>query len=311
LVRDAPFRSILAAWGRIAELEPNESLPLPANSASLPLLLRLPLIRLLLDRGDGSGALELLSGTRDLRVQAFAFTQRQLRIMSICASTLNGSPPDHQQIGRVVSETATDPELRTWIYDYLHARLPHGASAREVAWLNRSFEPRPPEPGARWMIRLLDPHPSLTDGHTVAPLSPTSAVILALLVVRGGRVDADELLCACWPEDDPKHAANRLKVHLHKLRSANGGLLQDVLIRSGNEIELVLPTTWRVDIWELEDAVRAGPVTRSDRSDLPDPARGAPHVVDHPAIAPTIQRLQNRLRSSDERREPEGQALGT
>lgn len=318
MLRHAPFRSVIEVWDRMTQATWDEPVTLPANVASLPLLLRMPLARALLERTQPAVALELLTGSHDLRVQPFGYARRQLRVLTVCASVLAGLPPDPDEISRLIGESRSDPSLRAWIYDYLHARLPAGVRTRDLTWLNRYFEPDPPEPRSRWMVRLLEPQPSLTDGYSTLALSPTSALIVALLVIRGGRTEVDELFCACWPDDDPKVAANRFKVHLHKLRGLGDGLLQDVLIRAGDELELALPPTWRVDLWELEDACRSTRERRPRDHDLPNPSLAPPELIRHPAVGPTIQRLQQTVEAFDEssehvqrahpRREPRNEA---
>ena len=74
--------------------------------------------------------------------------------------------------------------------------------------------------------------------------------LLKLLVATGGRLPADAVIDALWPEADPVAGRNRLRTTLSRLRSDAG----EVVIRDGDSLSLA--EDLRVDLQEFEREAR-------------------------------------------------------
>jgi DNA-binding SARP family transcriptional activator/ATP/maltotriose-dependent transcriptional regulator MalT len=91
----------------------------------------------------------------------------------------------------------------------------------------------------------------LTRGGQPVPLGTgQSAQLLKLIAIRGGRVQAEQVLEALWPEADPTASRNRLRTVLGRLRE----VAPEVVDRDGDV--LVLGPEVRLDLREFQREAR-------------------------------------------------------
>src|SRR5690606_15934414 len=72
----------------------------------------------------------------------------------------------------------------------------------------------------------------------------------------------DQLIERLWPESDPAAARRRLASALHRLRTSLGVGRQELVVRHGDALTVILPGHWRVDAVALRAARPAGGAER-------------------------------------------------
>src|SRR5688572_14042547 len=79
--------------------------------------------------------------------------------------------------------------------------------------------------------------------------------LLALLALRGRQgLSRDRIEAYLWPESSVERARHALDQAVYAIRNAVGS---DVILSTGRELRLN-PELVNVDVWEFEDAIRAG-----------------------------------------------------
>ncbi|MCC7076650.1 MAG: hypothetical protein IT198_05945 [Acidimicrobiia bacterium] len=113
-------------------------------------------------------------------------------------------------------------------------------------------------------LRLLSHHVELAvpDGGTIR-LEGNPARLLAVLVAERS-VTVDRLIDRLWPDARSDVGRNRLNVTLHKLRRRLAPGAVDLVVRTGNVIELQPTPHLRVDAWEFGAEASRGAVSALD-----------------------------------------------
>src|SRR5262249_24483640 len=108
-------------------------------------------------------------------------------------------------------------------------------------------------------VRLLAPEAIILASGAAIALPTTATKLLALLALEPGPVRTGALLAALWPDVDRDTGRRRLKVHLHRIRSAlgdderGGGLVT----REHDALELDASGILRIDVREFERSARS------------------------------------------------------
>lgn len=108
------------------------------------------------------------------------------------------------------------------------------------------------EAHTRVAVRLLSSHVEISIDGSTSRLKGRTAVLFVQLLLAGGPVRVERLIDRLWPEASEEVGRSRLNVTMFRLRGVLGRHA-DVVVRSGDTVEIVVPTSWSVDV----DAFRA------------------------------------------------------
>lgn len=98
------------------------------------------------------------------------------------------------------------------------------------------------------------------------PVGHTGAWLLAVLAAKGPQPVATEWITQrLWPLEDHDVRRRRLNNLTHRLRRSLGAMAEELLVRSGDTLQLVSSETVRVDVWEFR-ALAAGGVPDQKRA---------------------------------------------
>src|SRR5258707_2149569 len=125
---------------------------------------------------------------------------------------------------------------------------------------------------------------------------PLGLLAIVDLGVKPG-LSRDRIEAYLWPESSSARAQHALDQTVYAIRHALGS---DFLLSTARELRLN-PELVRVDVWEVDQAMRAGQWTVAVR-----PYKGAPlggvHFADSPQLDSWIEAKPKRLRLHDQKR---------
>lgn len=231
------------------------------------------------------------------------------RVVRVCESAMLGRSGDPARAAEVIDATLTRPDLdpqERWplllLRAYAAARSGDPAAGELAA---RAFEtcrelgiPEAPlrrEPaacevllplaaaagsgaavtllgrGGRLSVRLLGGFELRRGGQRLAPPPGRPATAVRAVAAAGGRLHAEELIEALWPDAGRDTGRNRLKNLLSRLRAAVG----DVLVRDGDAIALAAESESDAGRFEHEARQAVSSLAAGDRLNAATLARSA------------------------------------
>ena len=166
---------------------------------------------------------------------------------------------------------ATLEPLGSWEWHATLAGLVPGNGAPDrVADIADIVDLRPPSaaPKPPAVLRCLGGFSLEIGGRAVddTAAKPMERTLLHLLAFRAGdRVHREELIEALWPEADPDAGRHRLQVAVSALRRllSDGSESAPMLLRDGDTYRLSLPPDSDVDVWRVEQELKAAASARS------------------------------------------------
>ncbi|WP_206503947.1 SAV_2336 N-terminal domain-related protein [Streptomyces chrestomyceticus] len=206
--------------------------------------------RMLLDAALGLWRGEPLAGlpgpyaqSERLRLTEWRYTLAEDRIE--CDLWLGRYDEAQTELSELLARTPSRPRLRELL-----------ALARGQGRTGRT-DPAPRPPRAPLRITVLGPVRMLRDGVDLATGTPQQRALLAVLVLRAGRVIAeDDLIEALWGDDPPNAAHAALRTYASRLRKALGPDA-DVLVAEdgGYALRRTARTDLDVDLRRADDLV--------------------------------------------------------
>ncbi|WP_167515097.1 BTAD domain-containing putative transcriptional regulator [Streptomyces chrestomyceticus] len=206
--------------------------------------------RMLLDAALGLWRGEPLAGlpgpyaqSERLRLTEWRYTLAEDRIE--CDLWLGRYDEAQTELSELLARTPSRPRLRELL-----------ALARGQGRTGRT-DPAPRSPRAPLRITVLGPVRVLRDGVDLATGTPQQRALLAVLVLRAGRVIAeDDLIEALWGDDPPNAAHAALRTYASRLRKALGPDA-DVLVAEdgGYALRRTARTDLDVDLRRADDLV--------------------------------------------------------